>query len=140
MANKNVDLYWSTDGDFALGSQGDLKSTEDVQSRTMIQQVFKRLMSSPGDWSMAPEIGVSWERILGQPNSSATGRLLETMINSELTRGGFLSSSEFVVTVFPLGKRELGVLLAITPKGVRGEITLTFVYDMRDNRIIPRIV
>lgn len=140
MATSNIDLYWSTEGDFVLGAEGDLKNTENVQSRALIQQVFKRLMSSPGDWAMAPEIGVKWERILGQPNNSATGRLLQTMINSELTRGGFLSSSEFVVTVFPLSKRELGVLLAITPRGVRGEITLTFVYDMRDNRIIPRIV
>lgn len=138
MPVKDIDIYWSTEGDFALGNRGDLKSTVDVQSRTLIQKVFKRLMSSPGDWAMAPDIGVNWERILGQPNKAETGRLLETMISSELIRGGLLSPSEFTATVFPVGQRELAVLLKIHPRGVRGETTLTFVYDMRDNRIIPR--
>jgi hypothetical protein len=140
MPVKDIDIYWSTEGDFVLGIQGDFKSTVDVQSRTMIQKVMKRLMSSPGDWAVAPEIGVHWERILGRPNNPETGRFLEIMISSELSRGGFLTTSEFTVTVFPASAKELGVLLKITPKGVRGETTLTFVYDMRDNRIIPRVV
>jgi hypothetical protein len=140
MPVKDIDIYWSTEGDFVLGNKGDFKSTVDVQSRTMIQKVLKRLMSSPGDWAVAPEIGVHWERILGKPNKSETGRLLEIMISSELTRGGFLSSSEFTVRVFPASLNQLGVLLNITPRDVRGETTLTFVYDMRDNRIIPRTV
>lgn len=138
MPVKDIDIYWSTEGDFVLGNRGDFKSTEDLQSRTLIQKVLKRLMSAPGDWRMAPEIGVSWGKAIGEPNNAKTGALVQRMVSSELARGGLLSASEFTVTVFPVSKKELAVLLQISPKGVRGEITLTFVYDMRDNRIIPR--
>lgn len=81
---------------------------------------------------------MSWGKAIGQPNDAKTGALVQRMVSSELARGGLLSASEFTVTVFPVSKKELAVLLQISPKGVRGEITLTFVYDMRDNRIIPR--
>jgi hypothetical protein len=140
MAVKDLDLLWSVEGDFILGVDGDLETTQNIQSRNLIQRVLKRLMSTPGDWAMSQDTGVSWDRVLGMKNNRDTGKLVEEMITSELMRGGLLTTSEFTVVAFPAGKRELGILLTISPTGVRGETTLTFVYDMRDNRIIPRLI
>lgn len=140
MARKDLDLLWSSEGDFVLGTDGDLETTQNINSRSLIQRVLKRLMSTPGDWATSPETGVQWERILGTANNRETGRLVEEMIISELMRGGLLSSSEFTVAAFPASKKEIGILLTIFPAGVRGETVLTFTYDMRDNRIIPRLI
>lgn len=140
MAIRDLDLLWSVEGDFVLATDGDLALTEYMQSRGLTQKILSRLMSAPGDWAMTPETGVAWDAIMGQPNNRETGRIVEEMVTSELLRGGLLSASEFSVTVFPSGERQLGILLAVSPTGVRGETTLTFTYDMRDNRMIPRIM
>ena len=139
MARAEWDLLWSVDGDFIFDEdRGDLADTKLVNSRALIQRIVTRMQSMPGDWELAEEIGLSLSSVIGEPNNRATGRRLEELITNELIRDGLLFAREFSVTVFPASKRALGVLVSVFPSGRRGEISIPFVYDMRDNRMVPR--
>ena len=138
--SRHVDLLFSSEGDFSLGENGDVADTENDHMRSLIQRIITRLSSAPGDWNLAPGVGVGLSAIIGQPNTRANGLRVEEIVASGLVQGGLLASDEFSVVAFPADQHTVGVILKINPRFVRGQTTLTFTYDLRDNRLIPRTV
>ena len=56
---QNVDLYFSSNGDFRLGVGGDIERTIGYPHQALIQTVTKRLSSSAGDWPAQQSIGAN---------------------------------------------------------------------------------
>lgn len=129
------DLFFTSDGDFRLGDNGDIKKTLHVKSRTLQQRVYSRLASNKGDWKHLPDIGVGLTRFVGLPNNAQVGKLIEQSIYSELYRGGLLKQGELKVTVFPVSQESIAALIEVNPAGAGERFSISVAYDMRDNKL-----
>ena len=144
MATRNrysskVDLYWTAEGDFSLDTtKEDIKDTHGISYRAWIQQIVDIMQSSEYDWALDTGRGASLDKFVGRPNTRELGKAIHDKVINVLTRDGIVSSRDLVVDVLPLGPSEIGIVLVLSPEGAQSEMALTFSYDMRSNRIIPR--
>ena len=135
---QNVDLYFSSNGDFRLGVGGDIERTIGYPHQALIQTVTKRLSSSAGDWPAQQSIGANLGDFAGQENSRETAQLIKSRIVTELTRGNLVSASNLRVQMLPLSTTSIIILLFIKSDDSSQPISFQFSYDMRDNKLIPR--
>lgn len=134
-----TDLYFTEDGDFVLDAEtGDLEDTKLHQYRGFIQRVVTRVMSQKGEWNLQKDVGAGVGDFLGKPNTAALGDRIRSRIFSELIREGLVSPGDLNILVFPTGIHSLAIVVQVTPPDVQSKVQLTFSYDMRDNRIVPR--
>lgn len=136
--NKINDLYWSNDGDFVLGDNGDLEDTKWDAYRGFIQRVLTRMMSSRGDWSLQSTVGAGLGAFVGRPNTQEIGLEVQQRVYAELQQEDLLMGRELQVQVFPTSATSIAIVLIINPPGSGGQTVLTFTYDMRDNKLVPR--
>lgn len=133
-----VDLFFSGNGDFRLGSNGDLDDTTGYEHRALVQAVMKRLSSTKLDWPMQPTIGANFGDFLGQENSKENAMRIKSRIVSELTRGGLVSGQNLQVQIVPYSKTGILILVFIRTADSSQPIFIQLSYDMRDNKMIPR--
>lgn len=133
-----IDTYFTDTGDFFLGDNGDLRDTLNDSYRGMLQRVLTRVQSRKGDWATQTSVGAGLTAVIGKPNTAEAGAAIRNLIHTELLQEDLLRSSEFVVDAFPLTKHIVAVAIVITPPRSGGQVVLTFTYDVRDNRMIPR--
>jgi hypothetical protein len=136
--NESLDFYFSSNGDFCLDDTGMLKDTKNDKYRYFIQRVNNRLSSTHGDWSLAPRVGANLTDFLGSPNTAATGESIRRRVYTELTRDGFVSGKDLKVEVIPLSQSSVGIIINVTPPDTTSQVVLTYSYDYRDNKIVPR--
>lgn len=136
--NDSLDLYFTSNGDFCLDETSKLKDTKLDQYRYLIQRINNRIGSTGNDWQLAPEVGANLTDFIGQRNTPENGKLIEQRIFNELTRGNFINSRHLSVKVFPISESGVGVIIAVNPPDTVGQVTLTYSYDYRDNKIVPR--
>lgn len=135
------DMYWSSEGDFVVDSEtGDIATTKNKRYRSFIQRILTRVKAKSGDWPLQNQLGAGITGFVGQPNTAATGQRMKESIESELTRDGFIAPGHLQVKVVPVKSNMVAILISINPPDTRGEILLTFTYDLRDNRLVPRNV
>lgn len=134
-----TDFYFSHDGDFVLDENtGDLEDTKLHQYRGFIQRVLTQVMSQKGEWNLQKDVGVGIGDFLGKPNTSVVGERIRSKVYSELVKGGLVTPSDLSVLVFPSGQNSVAIVVQITPPDIQSKIQLTFSYDLRDNRVVPR--
>jgi len=133
---KVVDLYFTDAGDFVMGDNGDFRDTKNDHLRGLVQRLVTRVMSSQGNWRLQPGIGANLQEFLGKQNTRETGDRIRQRVHNEVIASGALRAGEFFVDVFPVSPTEVAIALVVN--SVRPEITLTFTYDFRDNKVIPR--
>lgn len=132
-------MMWSDSGDYVIDPvKEDLQDTTSLSYRAFIQEITTRIQSNTGDWRLQPTIGTNLDKFLGKPNTSKIGIEIQNTVSSALTRGGFIASSEFTIDVFPIDKHQIAILLLIRPSGDRDQIRLSFTYNSKDNKVIPR--
>jgi hypothetical protein len=117
---KNTDLYWSDDGDFILSANKDLEDTSTEAFRSLVQGIKARLNYNVGDWpGRAAKLGANLADFNGKPNTETTGDLIKSRISSELTKGGFIATSDLFVDVFPISLHAvLAKIVVRTPVGL----------------------
>lgn len=133
-----VDLYFTQDGDFVLGENGDLQDTNLEAYRGFVQRVLTRMMSRRGDWSLHTDIGANLTSFVGLPNTEEIGSRIKDRVSSELYQENLLRGSELTVEVVPYANTAIAIILVIRPPRTAGQIVLSFTYDMRENKLIPR--
>ena len=88
---------------------------------------------------MRKMVGVDLQRFFGLPNTPETAALIKAAIVAELTRSRLFSSRDIDVRVFPMDRHSVTVFFGIEGTTISPQtFSMTFSYDMRDNRIIPR--
>jgi hypothetical protein len=102
-----TDLYWTLDGDLALGEDGDLRDTSFDTFRSLWQECRTRLRSSFKDWVLHPSLGANLDELLGELNNRATAEEGKTRIISALTLGGFLPREAIRIRYLPIGRHRL---------------------------------
>ena len=135
-----LDFYWTHQGDISLGENGDIKDTREDQYRALIQVVVDRLQSEENDWFLYPEKGAGLNAVVGQRNTAEAGREVQRRIQSTLLYGGLLKPTEFSVNVVPISETQIMAVVSLNPPGSTEAILIPFSYDMRSNRVTPRIV
>ena len=142
MANPKAinDLLYTDNGDFWVGSNGDLEETKNYLYKGLIQKIRTRLESNPGDWKLQPGIGAGLQGFRGRENTRNLGDEIKTVVANEILQIGFLSPNEFVVDVIPTSTTSIMIIIAIKTPRDNGQIILPVTYDMRENKIIPRAV
>jgi len=138
--DKIVDLYFSDDGDFSLGSNNDLEDTNKYDYRGFMQRILTRLSSKKREWAQAAHLGANLSDFVGKPNTEEIGNRIQDRIYSVLLQEDLLYGHEFTIDVVPVTKYEVAIIMVITPPRNEGGIVLTFSYDMRNNRLIPRSI
>lgn len=136
---RGTDLYFTEDGDFYLDAEtGDFEDTSLHQYRNFIQNVNTRVASSKRDWNLQRDVGLNLADFLGKPNTRENGARIRNRVYSELIRDNFIAPADLEVVVFPTGKTTVGIVLRITPPDEAAKITLTYSYNMQDNKVTPR--
>lgn len=136
-----VDLLFTDSGDFQIDSiREDLKDTSEIPYRAFIQQIATRVSSSRGDWRLQPTLGAGLTTHLGKPNTAELGRQVQLAVLNSLTQDAFIKSSEVKVEVFPIAKNQIAILVLVQPTGDREQVRLSFTYDTKDNKVLPRNV
>ncbi len=135
------DLYFTDHGDFFVGESGDLEDTRDFHLRGFIQKVFTRLKSKPGEWALQGGLGAGLDAFVGLPNTEEVAVRIKELVWRQITQDDLVRYNEAVVDVVPVGQSKVAIIIAVlNAPGVAGEVLLTFTYDLRDNRLIPRYV
>ena len=109
-----VDLYWTLDGDLALGENGDLKDTSFDAFRSLWQEVRTRCRSSFKDWVIHPTLGANLDELLGRINNKATAEEGKTRLINALTQGGFLPRETIRIRYLPVGRHRLLYDITVT--------------------------
>jgi hypothetical protein len=138
--DKINDLYFTGEGDFNLGDNGDLEDTKYYAYRGFIQRVLNRMKSTRGDWPLQSSVGADLHSFIGSPNTKEIALDIQDRIRVELEQENLLLGGELQVKVFPTSKYSVAIALIINPPRSGGQVILTFSYDMRDNKLIPRNV
>ena len=89
---------------------------------------------------MQPTVGADLGAFVGRPNTAEVGSELQQRVLSELQQEDLLAGRELQVQVFPTSQTSIAIVLIISPPGSGGQVMLTFTYDMRDNKLVPRNV
>jgi hypothetical protein len=133
-----VDFYFSEEGDLQVGDDGDLKDTKLDAYRGFIQQIDTIVKSSSGDWGSLG-IGANLSKFLGTKNTAGTGKAIEQSVHAYIAREGLVSMGDIRVQVLPVSESMITIFIFVRPTGSKGNLVLTYYYDMRDNKIATRL-
>ena len=132
-----IDLYWTLDGDLAIGEDGDLRDTSFDSLRSTWQEMRTRIRSSLRDWAIHPRLGANLERLLGEPNNRETAEEGKARIVNALALEGFLPRSAIEVRYLPVSVTELVFAIRVmvpTESGSR-YLEAQVLYDTRENQV-----
>lgn len=133
---ETVDLYFTDSGDFVLGDNGDFRDTKNDHLRGFVQRMVTRVMSNQGDWRLQPQVGANLQEFLGKQNTREVGDRVKQRVQSELIGGGVLRAQELLVDVIPLSSTSIAIIVVV--QSTNPELQLTFTYDFKDNKVLPR--
>jgi hypothetical protein len=140
VTKNSIDLHWSQDGDFSLGVNGDIQKVDSSKARVARQLVVKRLQSSKGDWPLQQELGANVSAFAGQPNTREIGNLLKSNIIQSLTEGGLIRGDSLKVKIVPTALTKISILIYATVTMSNEPVTVHVEYDLRENKLIPRMI
>lgn len=138
----STDILWTVDGDLFVES-GDVKVASAFSNEVMESAILRRLQSTKGDWKMAPLLGANLVEFAGWPNTRETGALIKSRIVNILTEDLLLKGDEVSVDVYPNSLTSIVITIVVNtidPDIQDGVYIVGFTYDMRDNKLVPRIV
>lgn len=122
------DLYFSQNGDLAISADGDLAMVSDPW-RSHSQQAYIRLKTAIGDYLLYPGLGADLQRLIGQPQTEATGELGRSLVMQALTKDSVLSSFPIDVKAIPVAYQSIRFDVYLTA-GNRTELVLSVLQDL----------
>ena len=147
--SSTIDVHWTADGDlFHDHLTGDLGLADAMDNLVLEGAVLRRLQSNHGEWRLTPNLGCNLSEFMGMPNTAETAIAIHNRIVGALTGDALIKPGNLSVDIIPISNHKILILLeikAIMPfvDPVTGKVDNTiiigFSYDMRDNRMVPRI-
>lgn len=122
------DLYFSELGDLVLSPDGDIAMVY-TPWRSHSQQAYIRLKTAIGDYLLYPGLGADLEKLIGHPQTEATGELGKMLIYQALTRDAVLASLPIDVKSTPVSYQSIRFDIYIT-SGRRTELVLSILQDL----------
>jgi len=143
MANyDNIDFLWSFDGDFSVGSDGDIADTSSDYIQSFKSEVMTVCKSEINDWKANPNYAATLSDFLGEPNTRENGKRIEERIVSALTSNTVVRREDLQVKVVPVNIHQVLIMIRIdavsTPQNsleVGEPVTVSLIYDSTENNI-----
>jgi hypothetical protein len=136
----SVDSYWSWDGDYAIGPDGDLKDTSDDFLSSLEQEIATVVKSEVGDWQLNPLIGATLTDFLGEPNTRENGKLIEDRVRFKIIDAGIVAPEDLSVRVVPTGIHTLMIMINVMTVAttdnrleVGSAVSVNIIYDTMEN-------
>ena len=129
-----VDLWFTEDGDFKVGSDGDLKGTEDSFGRAVLQEIRDRVRSKRGEWKLFASIGSNLESYLGEPGTSQNITRASQEIERSLTFDRMMLPGEMEVVPLQIARDVAMFRIIVFTR--EGELSATLGYDSNRQRFI----
>ena len=137
----STDPLWTVDGDFFLGDKDDLAKATFYKDEILESSIIKRLQSSSGDWAGIQVYAADLIHFMGLPNTPETASLIKSAIVDVLTVDNLIHGYDLSVDVVPIGLRKVLVVLIVKSLETKSKpLVFGFSYDLRDNKMIPRMV
>lgn len=145
------DYAWTIDGDLFIGnneteSEGRLDEDSAIENRMLESVIMRRLMSRDGDWpssSLAGSHCANLTDFAGLPVNDETAELIKARISSVLSAEGGAYYTDISIECYPDPLANsifiIATVGAIDPDEDAGPVLVGLSYDLRDNKIVPRI-
>lgn len=136
------DFLWTADGDFYFDPDGEggMYVATAYNDEVLSSAIIKRLSSTQGDWATAPELGADLIDFVGMPNTRETAAYIVSRVENVLVQDLMINSSDINIEVIPTGPNEVTLILLVESINAEKPIVVGFSFDMRDNKMIPRII
>lgn len=110
----SIDADFSFDGDYDIGSDGDIKDTSSDYLKSLTNEIHSIMKSEIGDWEKHPLYATDLTEEVGKPNNQITGRSIEQKVRSALISNNIVKSQDLAVRVVPVGLNQVLILLNIS--------------------------
>lgn len=117
------DLYLTEDGDLAISHSGDFEVT-DSPWRELSQQAYISILTAKGDFLLYPQIGAELEKLIGMPQSAATGEYGKQLIADALRRNPRFISLPLNIKAVPVSAQAIRFDVYVT-SGYQTEVVLS---------------
>jgi hypothetical protein len=105
------DIKMTNDGDFEVGSDGDLSLASIDQ--TTIQDILLNTYTILGDFDAFPSIGSRLYKFIGEPNTRQNASLVQSEILRALTQNGYFSKEDLDISVVPISISTIVIYLLL---------------------------
>lgn len=134
MAKDRPDFWFTEDGDLQIDANGDLKDTESVFGRGLLQEIRMRLRGRPGDWPLNKALGCSLQDYHGEALTSKLVSVIQQVIVRALTSDGLVRPGS--LEILPLVLSDSMVVFRIVIQTSEGELIESLGYDSNIARFI----
>jgi len=134
----DIDLRWSSSGDFCISQIGDLEDTSSTKLGSFLQEVQTRIRSDLYDWALQPQIGSGLSEIVGEPNNKETAESGKAMIIASLTKDGFVENERIRVRYMPISRHTIfyNVLISLPGISETDILNLSLLFTTNDFEIV----
>jgi len=138
----SIDVEFTWDGDFNVGTDGDIATTIANPLDPLYTQVHQILRSETGDWLKHTFMGANLSDFHGEPNNQVTAKAIEERLVSALTAYGTIRREDIAIRIVPTSPHQILIAIAInaTPTIANGlepgqAVIISFTYDSIEDRI-----
>ena len=138
------DFYWTADGDLFL-EDDNLRQANSNDNLLLESVLLRRLMSSEGDWRPLdglPGYAASLTEFIGMPINEDVTELIKSRIINTLISPGGVRMTDLSVDCYPDPlNNSVFIVISVASMDPNSDIPviLGLSYDIRDNKIVPRI-
>jgi hypothetical protein len=143
MDYSSTDAFWTTDGDYSIGNDGDIEDTSDDALASLVQEIQTIVKSEIQDWQLDPSLGATLSDFVGEGNTRENGQKIETRIQSKVLEAGILQSQDFVVRVVPISIYQIMILVNVSVTMVQNsqlvqgnKVSVGLIWDSQENGIM----
>jgi hypothetical protein len=133
------DLAFTLDGDFLIGTGGDLMDTDVASINDQLagikQAIAHRLVVEKNGWALQPTLCAGLEQYVGQLITPALCQAMERQIQYTLTQDGLFQPSNLVVKVLDIGAGTEAVVVTVFVRGVSDKPVFVFGFDIQNGNI-----
>jgi len=136
------DIFWTWDGDFATGPDGDLKDTSDDPLLSLRQEIMTVVKSEIGDWELDPSMGATLSDFLGEPNNRENGEAIENRIRTKLVETNLVQREDLSVRVTPTAPHQVMIMINVivtastaNQLNTSNSVSVNLLYDTMENNL-----
>lgn len=133
----NIDLNFDENGDYTIGSDGDIGDTSSDTILSTVVEVKSIIRSDTGDFEKYPAFAANLHDFVGKPNTRETAKQIEQRIKGTLILNKIAEPNDMSIRVVPVRHDALLIIISIkaisTPTNSveeDGSVVIPFVFNL----------
>jgi hypothetical protein len=127
------DITYTSDGDFMLGSTGNISLSTMGDNQLLGEVIYRRLKSSFGEWRSEFAVSADLKDVIGLELNQTNIEFISDSIRRALTEYNLLSSAEIAVSPAGVIGTRVAMSVSVYSEISQSNVLLAIVYDTRDN-------